>query len=64
MQFESVRQIFDAELMAALDASMATEKAIYMIDEMRKNAVLEEQSKVTVEQATEVFGDDSTPALR
>jgi hypothetical protein len=63
MQFASVVPLEGEDLMKALDASMNTEKAIYMIDEMRKNAVLEKQHEVTVDQAKSVFGDDLSAVL-
>lgn len=63
MQFESVRPLQGEELSKAIDASIQTENAIRTIDAARKNSVTEEQHKVTVAEATEVFGEDNSTAL-
>lgn len=63
MRFESVRQLEGAELATAIDASIAAEKAIYTIDRIRKEQVMEDQHKTTKEEALDVFGDDPTAPL-
>lgn len=63
MQFQAIRKLEEDEVAKALIASMNTEDAIHVIDEMRKNTVLSDMHKVTLEQAEDAFGDDVTSVL-